>query len=421
MFRYLVSNYLVFAVAFIVMWAYFNYLGYRNSKYAILHRISLLSICMFSIALFAYIFYTSIQPKEWDFTCFYMFGKVARYHLDFYNPDDYYKILPLAKLPFKISEGFEIELMNVGCLYPPPTVFLFLPLGYMSYQNAMYFMYFLILLATLASVYLCKLCFFKKDKLKGWLLAIILIFCLSPVWSTVRYTQTCIFLLLLIFLVYYKRNSPSAGIFLALSIFIKPFVIILLLYFILRKQWKTVLYFTVTCAVIGIISLLYFGMQPFLEYLFINPSKRLPAFWYSEITNQSLLSELYRFFPTDWDFSKKIYYIISSVMVIISSYMVYIMLKRKAYELIITILLALVLIIYPNGQVYYPIVHILSVLILIDYLQSNQLKILILGLFFLFLKGTMIFVNTYLFVFVLLLLYRPFWNKYVLRIENRSN
>jgi hypothetical protein len=394
----------------LAFYAFYKYNAPKQGKY---FRFLLKAIFIVSLVLFSLYFIGNLHPKEWDFTCFYMFGKVARFHLNFYNPDDYYKIVHLIHLPFNPSEEFKIELMNVGCLYPPPTVLMFLPLGYMSYYQALYFTYFLILLATLGCIYLLKEIFFKTFHREGWMLSVIIILIFPPLLSTIRYTQTLIFLLFLLLLVYHNRNKPWSGIFLAISIFVKPFTLIIILYFLLLKQWKTIGYFMVTCAVIGLISLLYFGINPFIEYLVSNPSKNLPAFWYSETTNQSLLAELYRLFPANWELAKKIYYVASAVILVISGFMYFGLMKRKAYTLLFPLLLALGLIIYPNGQVYYPIVHLLSLFIILAYIPNPIIKLTTAGLFYLVLAGNMIFINLFIYILLFLLLQKQLSNYFV--------
>jgi hypothetical protein len=355
----------------------------------------------------------SLQPKEWDFTCFYMFGKVAKEHLDFYNPSDYYKVLSTTQLPFTIDQDFKVELLNVGCLYPPPTVFLFLPLGYMSYHTAMYFAYFFILLSVIACIFLLKQIFFTNEKVVGLLISSIILLSFPPLISTILFTQTCIFLLMLLLLLFYTRDKAYSGIFLALAIFIKPFAGILLLYFILRKQWNTLLFFFITCTVIGIISLAYFGVDIHLEYILSNPSKRLPSFWWLETSNQSLLCQLYRTFPNNWKLAQLINNIVSVVLVSYSAYLTYIILKRKVYDLIFPLLLVLALIIYPNGQLYYPIVHALSIFIIFKYIANDKLKLFVFVIFFVLLFGNMLFENIFLYGVISILLSKTFWTRYV--------
>jgi hypothetical protein len=401
----LMTDLLKTGITLVVCLSIVAYHTYEDLKNGTWFRFLLKSTTVFSLIFFSVLFYQSILPKEWDFTCFYLFGKIARYHLDFYQTADYYKILPLANIPFELSQDFKTEVLNVGCLYPPPTLFLFLPLGYLPYQQAMLLMYVFILLSVIACIILLKHIFFTRDSLKGWMISIIFTLMLIPLLSTVIYTQICILLLLLLLLTFYTRNKPVSGVFLSLAIFVKPFVLILLFWYILRKQWKALGYFILTCAVIGLISVAYFGIDPFLSYLFSNPSKKLPSFWYSEMTNQSLLSELYRLFPSHWETARIINYTITCTLIFVSSFVAHKMIKTNKSDLLFPLLLVIVLIIYPNGQIYYPIVHILSILAISTYIPDNRLKIIAISLFFFTLIGHMLLVNSYLFVLILIVVY----------------
>jgi len=375
----------------------FIFTTYRNTehpKFGLLFKISLYSIFIGAILFFSFTLLSNLYPKEWDFTCFYIFGKVSRYGLDFYNPADYVKVLNYIKIPFELSNDFKIEVIDVGCLYPPQTLLLFLPLGYMSYMQAMYFFYGLILISVIGCLIIIKSEFFKDSKFNGWMIATIILLLTKPLLSTIVYTQTLIFLLLFVLLIYKYKDNKYSGIFLAFAIIIKPFAIVLLVYFLFKKQWQSIMYFVYTMGLITFITVLMFGIQPFINYFLSNPSIRLPLFFFTETTNQSVLAGLYRTFPQNLELAKLINYCISSFLLLLGGYIIYYHYKKKGNtDYLFGLLFSIMLLIYPTGQVYYPIVHILSLFIIVKYFSNYTMKNIFIVVFFIVLSFGLLYTN----------------------------
>src|SRR3972149_3694087 len=128
------------------------------------------------------------NPHDWDFLCFYLYGKVAASGLNFYIPSYYHDILNSLTLPFTLSSDF----INGALVfqYFPPNIFFFLLPGT---QTAIYFEHY----------------------------TFILMFPLLLAWK--------------------DRDLPRSGIWLSIGIFTKPLLIILLIYPLIRRQWKTIL------------------------------------------------------------------------------------------------------------------------------------------------------------------------------------
>lgn len=393
-------NVFLVAAAFIITYALYIYSNYKTVGRLL--RLSFHGVFAFSVLLFVFMFFRAVEPKDWDFTCFYLIGKVAQSGLDIYNPDHYYVVLADANIPIELGEGFKSEFLVTGSLYPPPTTFLFLPLGYMTYMQGLYFFYGLILLAFIGCIYQVKKIFFQNTDFKGWELVAILLMLTGTFYSVINYAQTLIFLLFLFLLIYSNKEKPMAGVYLAISIFIKPFAVVLFFYFLIKKKWAVITSFIGSTAVIMILGLIVFGYQPFYEYIFNNPSHRVPNVVFIEATNQSLLAILTRIM-NNAAVTKIFYYLLSLVMVVLSGIMIFRLNKDKKYELLFPLLLSAGLIIYPNTLYHYAVVHILSFLVIYKYVQNVRLLYVFTFCFFISLWGRIFYVNLYLFAVTALL------------------
>jgi hypothetical protein len=396
--------FIIFA-AIATTYAYYCYSNSEKSKYYYFKKVSFLGIFVIALIVFVAIFQHSIQPKEWDYTCFYLIGKVAHLGLNIYNPDHYYLALQKANMPFELSDGFKDEFMVTACLYPPPTVFLFLPLGYMTYMQGLYFFYALIFIAVVGCIYQLKTTFFEHTKWDGWIIVIIFLLLMQPLYSVIKLAQTLIFLLFFFILLYKNRGRRIAGLYLAISVFIKPFSIVLLFYFLIKKRWDIVISFLVATMAIIMITIAFFGTGPFYEYIFNNPSHRVPEVVLYEDINKSLFAVLCRVIG-NVQYAKISYYVISSILVIISGIVLFYQNKnRKAYGLIFPLLLSSGLIIYPNTLDHYGTVQILSLLIILKYISSPRIVYIFLFLFYIVLLGGTFSLNIYLFLFTLLMIF----------------
>src|SRR6478609_9531993 len=110
----------------------------------------------------------------YDFTAFYLWGKTAAKGLDFYLPANLQIVFNSLELPPADYKIFTEEIVNVGFLYPPPTILYFAPLGFLSYKAAVICWAVLNVFFAFGSIYLIYDLFFRKDKLNGLILVSIL-------------------------------------------------------------------------------------------------------------------------------------------------------------------------------------------------------------------------------------------------------
>jgi hypothetical protein len=305
---------------------------------------------LFAVALFIFIGSTIIRlnhDQVYDFTAFYLYGKVAASGHDFYVPANLHAVFNTLHLPLLDYREFDQEIVNTGFLYPPPTILLFTPLGFLSYKTALICWTIFNLLFALGSIYLIYDLFFKAHKLNGIMFVAILFFLFSPVRQTVSFSQTNFILLFLLLLMKKYSDRKFAGILLALALFTKPYMIVFVLAFILRKQWKTIIYFTMSSFILVGLTVVLFGKGPFISYIYNNPSRHLPDWVFSEGVNQSLHAVLLRANLITID--NHIVYTCTLIagLLLTAMYLAY-LLKRKLYDYIWVVLLLAGLIFYPG-------------------------------------------------------------------------
>jgi hypothetical protein len=112
--------------------------------------------------------------------------------------------------------------------------------------------------------------------------------------ETMIFNQTNFFLLFFLILAILNLEKPTAGIYLALSVIFKPISAILILFFILHKKWRTVVYFAATGVLLTLVTGFIWGFQNIFQYFVSPPTKRIPSYLYEENINQSLISEFNR-------------------------------------------------------------------------------------------------------------------------------
>lgn len=400
----------IFADSFIPLFmliAYVSFHKFNNEgKIGDLSRISLISIfaaSVFAIIAFSYINY---GPRDFDFTCFYLYGNVAAKGMNFYNPSDYHTILSTLNIPHQLKATFIREVIDVGCPYPPPSLLLFSILGFFSYDNALIIWTIITNLFLLGSIFLISNLFFNRKGFESVMIATILVFTFRSTVGVIYYNQISFILLFFLLLFYKYEDKPWSGLFLAVAIFIKPFAAILFFYLIVKRQNKAILFFILSCLIICSITAIAFGIDPFIEYFLNNPTLREPEGLFTEPSNQSFLSELYRAMPDNKPFAKIIYYIASGVLVSLFGAIIYQNKDRQnMFGIFLVAFLAVALIIYPAVGMAYAHVHLLGILIVLNYLKKLDTSAILIFLFYLVSYAGLFYLNIFLLITCLIIIY----------------
>jgi len=305
-------------------------------------------ICVFLIK----VNYRIHNYQVWDFSAFYLWGKAAAQGYNFYLPENLQIVFSSLNFPISNSDDFITEIVNVGFLYPPPTILYFLPLGYMSYNTALIIWTLFISIFLIGSIYQVYIQFFRKYRLNGLILVTILFLTLKSVNDTISSSQTNFILLFSLLLMRKYANNKYAGIILAFAFLTKPYILIFGIFFLIIKNWKAIIYFFATTALLSMLSIMIIGKVTFLSYLANNSTQRMPKWVFSEPINQSLHAILLRANLITLD-KPYVYLIISALILGIVLVLVKYLANRKQYDLIWALLLLAGLLIYPGTLSYY--------------------------------------------------------------------
>lgn len=359
----IITTIIFFSSCFLV-----HYSVIKQKKYEIPISYMVLGILLFLIGnLFYDLAQSYLHIPLWDFMCFYLFGNVGISGLNFYDPHAFMQVFNDLNLQSIVGDGLTSEVVNVGFWYPPPSMFLFLPLGIFSLKTGYIIWQTVIILFLLIDILLIikwfpyNLNVTYNKKTTGFLLAI-LILLFPGIDDSILISQTSsIFLFFLILLLKYPDNWKS-GIYLILLIIIKPLAIFLALYFLFYKKWKVLISCLITgCLIIGISSL-YFGFNSFLIFLKSPPTSRIPLEIFYESTEQSLFAVLlrlqFRFYGyINFQNIKMLTYVLSIPIVLITLYSSKLLSKNnRILAFMIFIITALLL--YPNTLWSYRIIVI---------------------------------------------------------------
>jgi Glycosyltransferase family 87 len=234
---------------------------------------------------------------EWDFLCFYLFGKVGISGSDFYNPEIFLQHFNNLKLQALTHTSYMQEIVNVAFWYPPPSMLLFLVLGALDLQTGYFIWQTAMVIFLVVDIILMVKLFNLSNKektsdLKKVFPVLLLILLFPGLISPLFYSQTLsVFLFFLILTIRYLNNW-KAGIFLALLIIIKPLAAIFVLYFIFFKKWNVLISLAISGVVLMMITGWLFGFNTFIEYFKSPPTDRIPEFVYLE--GSSIFSTMLR-------------------------------------------------------------------------------------------------------------------------------
>ncbi|HTP24819.1 MAG TPA: glycosyltransferase family 87 protein [Anaeromyxobacteraceae bacterium] len=247
---------------------------------------------------------------EWDFTGFWLHGKTALQHHNFYDPH-YARELSAG---LHLSAEFRREIVEVGFWYPPPSILIFLGLGLFSLRTAMWVWSAANAVVLAGCVVLLWQTFLRPDGWLGFWVVAALALSSPASRANLAFAQTN-FITLLWFTLYWRdRHRPRSGLWLALGIVTKPFMAFLFAHEVLRRRWRVAAITLVALAALGGVALVMFGPATVLSYVKSSPMSRMPAYIFTEPSNQSLLAMILRF--TRYDFTQRSPYLCPPFVVV---------------------------------------------------------------------------------------------------------
>ncbi len=236
------------------------------------------------------VWFSVAHPPEWDFLGFWLNGRVAASGLNYYDP----ALASHLAVPYHPSAEFQREILDVGFWYPPPSIFLFLPLGFMSLHTAAAVWYASLVLVLAIDVLLLWRTFLPATGPFGLIVTASLALGIFGTRSTFEFGQDNFLTLLGLLLFWRGRDRLGGGVALAFGMLVKPFLGGLFLYLLLRRRWRPILGAAAGLALSAGVTLAAYGWAPFASYLDPAHYGRLPPWVYTEPSNQSLLATILR-------------------------------------------------------------------------------------------------------------------------------
>lgn len=365
------------------------YSSFKEKKYEIQITNIVLGILLFLIISFLYdLTQTYLTIPVWDFLCFYVFGKAGVSDLNFYDPHVFLQVFNDLNLQSKVNgSSFIGEVVNVGFWYPPPSMFLFLPLGVFSLKTGYIVWQTVIILFLLIDILLIikwypyHLNSTYNKNITNFLLLILILFFPSITGSILISQTISVFLFFLILILKYPDNWKS-GVYLVLLIIIKPLAAIFALYFLVFKKWKILISFLLTGCLVLRVSILFFGYDSFLVFLKSPPTNRIPLEVFYESTEQSINAVLMRlqlkfYGHVNFQSIKIITYVLSALIILITIYSSFII-SKKEKRLSFMIFVPMALLIYPNTLNSYTIILLPIILYLFnkDFFKNTAMNVL---------------------------------------------
>ena len=301
-----------------------------------------------------------IMP-QWDFRVFWAYGQLMAKGENVYATSSYESLYK----EFTPDRDFIESVMHVGATYPPPTMFLFRPLGCCEVRTGYRYWYVFLVISIAASAEFLRRMFLRGSGLWGLVFVLLLIFSLHGTWDTIRFGQTN-FLALILFLLYWRdRQKPFAGFCIALGAVIKLYFGIFLLDAFIFKRWRVLLWSLGTGVVLAVASLLLLGPSTFVSYFLLRPTSRIPGWVYIEWMNQSLLGTMLRITHAPIDsgaLARNPLFLISAMaLTVATAWLVYRLGPTSEWGLSLWMLLALI--IYPGTLAHYSVM-LLPILLL---------------------------------------------------------
>ena len=328
-------------------------------------------IALFGVRLAQVVAFNINTLPEWDFSFFWLNGQVAARGLNFYDPVQYQQLARVL-LPQPLTPAFQQAVLDVGFWYPPPSMFLFLPLGWVGLRTAAVAWFVVHGLVLIGNVGLVWQLFLHQRRRWGLALALALLLMLHATELTFNYAQTNSLLLLFVLLFWKDRKQPRVGVWLACAIVVKPIAIVLGLVLVLHRHWRALVMAAGTFALICLMAAAAFGPNVFMQFVFSGPTTRQPNWVYGEAVNQSLSAVILRTAgpipATGLPLMQPVFIGLAAAMTALSAWLIW-RLPRNQGEWAIAIALSLGLLIYPATLNHYSMLLVPPLLLM---WQSRQ-------------------------------------------------
>jgi hypothetical protein len=295
------------------------------------------------------------EVPEWDFLGFWVHARTAVSGGNFYDP----RAFASQADGLELSSAFRTEIASAGFWYPPPSMFLFLPLGWFDVRTALAVWYaFHIAVLAVCALWLRRIFFPGGGPVELAVCATLLSVAYGTV-LTLHYAQTNFVALLALLLFWNRRDTGPGGAWAAAALFVKPFLAALAGVPLLARSWRAVAGFVIAVALFTLASIVAFGPRTFASYVASGPVGVKPAWIYFEETNQSALGWLLRLGQPDCEGSRCVLYppfLVTSGLIGLTTLALGLRLARLGKtEWTLALFLVAALLVYPVSQVFYSV------------------------------------------------------------------
>lgn len=304
---------------------------------------------------------TVAHIPQWDYLCFWLYGQALARHLDPYGP----RSLVALVLPRHVSADFAREVLAVGIPYPPWSLPLFRMLG--LFQNVRYGAVAwcaVEFLAMLGAIYVLG-----RRKSHGWtnVAVVAAVIVLSPAsLLTAYYAQTIPLTLLFLALFTVGVKRADGGLWLAAAAIVKPFVLLVFVVPLLRRDWRQFAVAVVTISAFTGIGMLVAGPTVISNYVRESPIARTPGSVLTEPNNVPISAYILRATHVEPHDAMSLPSALVALDVALTAIGIAAasLVARRDPLLAVSIMLTLSLLVYPQSNAHYAQLLVLPLLIL---------------------------------------------------------
>jgi hypothetical protein len=303
-----------------------------------------------------------LDPPQWDFLGFWLHARTAVEGGNFYDP----RAAAERASGMTVSKAFRREIIDTGFWYPPPSMFLFWPLGNFDLWPALVLWCLFHVGVFAADVLLLRRIFLPRGGATELAACTALLAASHGTLLTFHYAQTNLVALLALLLFWRRRHAFQGGIWAAAGLFVKPFLAVLALGLATGRRWRAMSGFLAAVAVLALASVLAFGPRTCADYLLAEGARDKPAWVYVESTNQSLLGWVLRTTETrcsGMDCLGNPLFAGTALAIAAITLLLGARLVRDHDEWTIALYLLFALLVYPVSQVFYSVMPVALLLL----------------------------------------------------------
>lgn len=237
---------------------------------------------------------TILYPPGWDFQGLWLYGKIVDAGQNPYLPASFHALAG----PGPFVNDFKEQVVDVGAVYPPPSLVFFGTIGFLPMKVAIVPWMILQLAAFVAMIVLLRKTFFRREGWEEWALVLTLALLLPGTISTFGQAQVNFIAVLCVIAAWRSRDRAASGIYLVIAAVMKLLYGFLWLYPVLRRRLKPLYGIAVAGSVSILVSIVTLGWKAVATYLFDNPvTHRMPSYYFVYWANPSLIAGVFRLFP----------------------------------------------------------------------------------------------------------------------------